>query len=94
MSETPANEPDEATGPPEADEGGVSAASHESAAVHDDMHDVHGMAGEGGHGDDHHDAHMDAALGPVDWPLWGAAVLGIGIAIFMAVLMALVVGMI
>ena len=58
------------------------------------MHDVHGMAGEGGHGDDHHDAHMDAPLGRIDWPLWGAAVLGVGIAVFMAVLMALVVGMI
>lgn len=64
------------------------------AAVHDDMHDVHGMAGEGGHGDDHHDAHMEESLGGVDWPLWGAAVLGVGIAVFMAVLMALVVGMI
>jgi hypothetical protein len=53
-----------------------------------------GMAGEGGHGDDHHDAHMDATLGRIDWPLWGAAVLGVGIAVFMAVLMALVVGMI
>jgi len=63
-------------------------------AGHDDAHDVHGMAGEGGHGDDHHDEHADEALGGIDWPLWGAAVLGVGIAVFMAVLMALVVGMI
>ncbi len=58
------------------------------------MHEAHGMAGEGGHGDDHHDVHMDESLGGIDWPLWGAAVLGVGIAVFMAVLMALVVGMI
>jgi hypothetical protein len=59
-----------------------------------DTHDVHGMAGEGGHGDDHHDEHADAQLGGIDWPIWGAAVLGVGIAVFMALLMALVVGMI
>jgi hypothetical protein len=61
---------------------------------HGQVHDVHGMAGEGGHGDDHHDAHADEVLGSIDWPLWGAAALGVGIAVFMAVLMALVVGMI
>jgi hypothetical protein len=55
-------------------------------------HEEHGMAGEGGHGDDHHDPHMDAGLGPIDWPAWGAAALGIGIAGFVALLMALVVG--
>jgi hypothetical protein len=60
----------------------------------DPVHEAHGMAGEGGHGDDHHDAHMDESLGRIDWPLWGAAILGVGIALFMAVLMALVVGMI
>ena len=65
-----------------------------SAASDDPAHDVHGMAGEGGHGDDHHDAHMDDALGGIDWPLWGAAIVGVGIAVFMALLMALVVGMI
>jgi hypothetical protein len=64
------------------------------APMHDDTHDIHGMAGEGGHGDDHHDAHMDETLGQIDWPLWGAAALGVGIAVFMAVLMALVVEMI
>ena len=94
MSGSQTQATDEATGSAPADPNGDSVAGPESAAVRDDMHDVHGMAGEGGHGDDHHDAHMDAAPGPVDWPLWGAAVLGIGIAIFMAVLMALVVGMI
>jgi len=88
MSESQAHEADEATGPSQADAVGASAVGH------DDMHDIHGMAGEGGHGDDHHDAHMDPSLGGIDWPLWGAAVLGVGIAVFMAVLMALVVGMI
>ncbi|HEY8198210.1 MAG TPA: hypothetical protein VIF44_00440 [Candidatus Limnocylindrales bacterium] len=94
MSEGRAHEADETTGPAEADARGAASAGGGSAAVHDDMHDVHGMAGEGGHGDDHHDAHMDASLGSIDWPLWGAAVLGVAIAVFMAVLMALVVGMI
>ena len=51
-------------------------------------HDEHGMAGEGGHGDDHHDAHAEARLGPLDWAAWGAAALGIGIAGFVALLMA------
>ena len=88
MSEAQAQQVDDATEP--AAGGGGSPAE----AANDDAHDVHGMAGEGGHGDDHHDMHMDASLGPIDWPLWGAAVLGVGIAAFMAVLMALVVGMI
>jgi hypothetical protein len=55
-------------------------------------HEEHGGAGEGGHGDDHHDAHTDGSLGPLDWNAWGAAGLGIGIAAFVALLMALVVG--
>ena len=63
-------------------------------ATDDLMHETHGMAGEGGHGDDHHDAHTGERLGPIDWPLWGAAVLGVGVAVFIALLMALVVGMI
>ncbi len=88
MSEAQANQADEATGPVPADAGDPAAAGHE------EVHDVHGMAGEGGHGDDHHDAHVDPSLGRIDWPLWGAAALGVGIAVFMAVLMALVVGMI
>ncbi|MFI5255265.1 MAG: hypothetical protein ACHQ15_07405 [Candidatus Limnocylindrales bacterium] len=54
-------------------------------------HEAHGMAGEGGHGDDHHDPHQDPSLGPIDWMAWGAAVLGVGIAAFVALLMALVV---
>jgi hypothetical protein len=87
---------EQATGAADTTQSGAtgSAATAPGATGHDDMHDAHGMAGEGGHGDDHHDAHMDESLGPIDWPLWGAAVLGVGIAVFMAVLMALVVGMI
>ena len=73
---------------------GAAEATTPSAPGHDEPHVAHGMAGEGGHGDDHHDVHVDESLGSIDWPLWGAAVLGVGIAVFMAVLMALVVGMI
>lgn len=72
---------------------GAAEATAAGEAAHDDEHVAHGMAGEGGHGDDHHDAHADEQLGGIDWPLWGAAVLGVGVAVFMAVLMALVVGM-
>ena len=39
-----------------------------------------------------HDADTDEALGPIDWPAWGAAALGVAIAGFMALLMAYVVG--
>ncbi|MGZ3585700.1 MAG: hypothetical protein ACXVAE_03470 [Candidatus Limnocylindrales bacterium] len=50
-------------------------------------HETHGMAGEGGHGDDHHDAqHVDDPLGPLDWPAWGAAALGIAVATLVAAL--------
>jgi hypothetical protein len=68
---------------------GVPAAHGHAAAGHEE----HGMAGEGGHGDDHHDPQVDAGLGPIDWHAWGAAALGVGIAAFVALLMALVVGM-
>ena len=45
------------------------------------------MAGEGGHGDDHHDAHhVDDPLGPLDWQAWGAAALGIAVAALVAAL--------
>lgn len=54
-------------------------------------HEEHSMAGEGGHGDDHHDAHAEVGLGPIDWAAWGAAVLGVGVAGFVAMLMGLVV---
>lgn len=52
------------------------------------MNDAHAsdtpMAGEphglGDHGEDHgHDdhAHAEEALGPIDWPAWGAGLLGV-----------------
>ena len=88
MSEDQETEAAGATGPSE------DAATAPSAAGDDEGHVAHGMAGEGGHGDDHHDAHTEESIGSIDWPIWGAAVLGVGIAVFMAVLMALVVGMI
>jgi hypothetical protein len=49
------------------------------------------MAGEGGHGDDHHDAHHeDEPLGPLDWRAWGAAALGVAVALVVAALLYLV----
>ena len=54
-------------------------------------HEAHGMAGEGGHGDDHHDArHEDEPLGPLDWRAWGAAALGVAVALVVAALLYLV----
>lgn len=44
------------------------------------------------HGDDHgHDdhAHADEALGPIDVAAWGAGILGVAIAIVMAVCLSL-----
>jgi ABC-type Zn2+ transport system substrate-binding protein/surface adhesin len=45
----------------------------------------HGAATD--HGDDHgHDdhAHATEALGPIDWPMWGAGVLGVVLALAIA----------
>jgi len=39
-----------------------------------------------------HDEHVDAPLGPIDWAAWGATALGVGVAAFVALLMAFVVG--
>lgn len=47
------------------------------------------------HGDDHgHDdhAHAEEALGPVDYPLWGAFVLGIALGLVPALGIALSIG--
>jgi hypothetical protein len=55
-------------------------------------HEEHGGAGEGGHGDDHHDMHAEGSLGPLDWNAWGAAALGVGVAAFVALLMAFASG--
>ena len=58
--------------------------SEEHAAEEVEGHDAQEHEG--------HDAHADEALGPIDWPAWGAAALGVAIAGFMALLMAFVVG--
>ena len=41
------------------------ATAPEHAAAHDAAHDEH---------------HDDATLGPIDWPMWGAGVLGVVVA--------------
>jgi hypothetical protein len=61
--------------------------AHDESAL---GHEEHGMAGEGGHGDDHHDAHHeDEPLGPLDWGAWGAAALGVAVAGVIAALLYL-----
>jgi len=48
----------------------------------DHEHDAH-APDEAGH--DAHDAHAVEALGPIDWPAWGMAVLGGALALLVAV---------
>ena len=45
-------------------------------------HDAHAAVGTGH--DDAHDAHASQALGPIDWPAWGMAVLGGALALLVA----------
>ncbi|HET7677544.1 MAG TPA: hypothetical protein VFK38_06800 [Candidatus Limnocylindrales bacterium] len=47
-------------------------------------HAAHGMAGEGGHGDEHHDAHMEGQLGPIDLGAWGASLVGVAAGLVVA----------
>ena len=47
----------------------------------DHEHDPH-VADEAGH--DAHDAHAVEALGPIDWPAWGMAVIGGALALLVA----------
>ncbi len=56
------------------------------------MTEVHAAEESAAEEHEGHDAHADEALGPIDWPAWGAAALGVAIAGFMALLMAFVVG--
>jgi hypothetical protein len=50
----------------------------------DHEHDPH-AADEAGHGaHDAHDAHAAEALGPIDWPAWGMAVVGGALALLVA----------
>lgn len=56
----------------------------------DTTHDEHPPAhepGEGGHGHGGHDEDggHGTALGPIDWPAWGAAILGVGAGLAVAV---------
>jgi hypothetical protein len=46
------------------------------------------------HAAEEHEGHApaDEALGPIDWAAWGATALGVGVAGFVALLMAFVVG--
>lgn len=57
-------------------------AGHDAAAAHGDGHD--------GHGDDHGHGH-DAALGPVDWAMWRAGLVGLvaGLVVFAGLVVAL-----
>ncbi|MBX3031297.1 MAG: hypothetical protein KF809_14210 [Chloroflexi bacterium] len=45
---------------------------------------VAGHHGDGGHGDGHDDGHGGPALGPIDWPAWGAALVGLAFALVVA----------
>jgi hypothetical protein len=86
-SEGPEETRDErVTTPVAADRDPARAAAHGSA--------VH----EGGHADDHMDVHMAAEhaqeahmLGPIDVPAWGAAALGIAIAVLVGYLLYLAI---
>ena len=50
----------------------------------DHEHDPH-AADEAGHdAHDAHDAHAVEALGPIDWPAWGMAVMGGALALLVA----------
>jgi hypothetical protein len=59
------------------DPAGASGADHHAATDHGDAH---------GH-DDH--GHGDLALGPIDTAAWGAGILGVGIAVVIAICFAL-----
>jgi hypothetical protein len=48
---------------------------HATAPAHGDPQEAHHDAG---HGDDHHDG---GSLGPIDWPMWLAGVLGVAVAV-------------
>jgi hypothetical protein len=49
---------------------------HDPAPAH--HADAHDAGHDSGHGDHGHD---EGSLGPVDWPMWGAGVLGVVAAI-------------
>jgi hypothetical protein len=61
-------------------EGWMSELEHDPHAVDGAAHDVHETH------DTHatHDGHEAVALGPIDWPAWGLAVLGGAVALLVA----------
>lgn len=68
------SDPHNATTP---DPAGATAGDHHAVTDHGDAH---------GH-DDH--GHSEPALGPIDTAAWGAGILGIGIAVVMAICFAM-----
>lgn len=61
------------------DPAGATGADHHAATDHGDAH---------GH-DDHGHGHDEPALGPIDTAAWGAGILGVGIAVVIAVCFAM-----
>ena len=47
-------------------------------------HDPHALTGTSPDAHDPHDAHAAQALGPIDWPAWGMAILGGALAALVA----------
>lgn len=56
------------------------------ATDHEPAPDAHPAAGH--HANDH-EHHSEEALGPVDWPAWRAAIVGVAMAALMVFLFAL-----
>lgn len=50
----------------------------------DQEHDPHAGGGTGPDGHDAHDPHAVQALGPIDWPAWGMALVGGVLAVLVA----------
>ncbi len=71
MSDTAQHDERPANGPDEAG-AGSGATAHEADEAN------HGHAGHDEHGE------HAAALGPIDWPAWGAGVLGVGAGLVVA----------
>lgn len=64
------------------------------AAPSQDAHAAaHDRGDQGHHADAHGDDHGHGeALGPIDWQAWGAAVLGIGSGLLVAMVMLIAIG--
>jgi hypothetical protein len=61
----------------------VQTGGHVSETAHATDAAVAGHHGDGGHGDGHGD-HGGPALGPIDWAAWGAALVGLIVALVIA----------